>query len=677
MAENVDTSQLEGSLKTISRKFRCITIRKESENNMKRYFGIFCAAVMLFALMAVPMASAESAAQQKEVNTTIDLDSMNELPSGEVSAPYAVWTACGEASTAAPYSLVADDNGGKMVKYTLTGDPIMRHILAFNVTAVPYSSVSVTFRTKTDETLRPLIEAYSPTTGKRLGYMNTAKNTEFTTYTFNFMMNADSSAVVKIALGNSLEKGAESGKSYAGTAFLDDISVVTSPYNLIIMKPGETVQATGGMSYPIGVSGNGNTAIDKSGTPTGYYTIEEDGGLPVFHYKNNNKVLSGGPNFILDFGYDLPADTVFHFDFAAKMPVDPAGANDLRIKFYAVGSGNNTIGACLPDSDISPSDWETLGLFSDSGFFHTATNSLRMGMSKDGASLFKSYQSASLKLTAPAGTRYIRVQFALGESVDRSAKGEFYIKNPRLYLPETQAIVNANDFYSTGVLSDTVINVAQLDLADQGFTVTSKNNPVSTLLLNDKSLLPGSDYTVTSESSDAQSVYTVKFSAAAAKAVKENDIIKVQMADGTVLNIAVVRSFTGFAKSISVKDKNGNNLLTDYVATKNDYTISTTSETISLNVAAMEDNTTIQVNGEAYTADKSYALTEGDNTFVITLLVEDEVTGTYTVKVTKTKESVPGPSTGAASAWGSIAILAAATLPVLALTCKRKNKRSL
>ena len=67
MAENVDTSQLEGSLKTISGKFRCITIRKESENNMKRYFGIFCAAVMLFALMAVPMASAESAAQQKEV----------------------------------------------------------------------------------------------------------------------------------------------------------------------------------------------------------------------------------------------------------------------------------------------------------------------------------------------------------------------------------------------------------------------------------------------------------------------------------------------------------------------------------------------------------------------------------------------------------------------------------
>ena len=103
--------------------------------------------------------------------------------------------------------------------------------------------------------------------------------------------------------------------------------------------------------------------------------------------------------------------------------------------------------------------------------------------SKDGATLFKSYKSASLKLIAPAGTRYIRMQFALGESADRSAKGEFYIKDPRLYLPETQAIVNANDFYSAGVLSDTVINVAQFDLAGQGFTVTSKNNPVSTLLL--------------------------------------------------------------------------------------------------------------------------------------------------------------------------------------------------
>lgn len=457
------------------------------------------------------------------------------------------------------------------------------------------------------------------------------------------MMNADSSAVVKVALGNSLESGAENGKSYAGTAFLDDISVVTSPYNLIIMKPGETVQSTGGMSYPVGVSGNGNTAIAADGTPTGYYTIEEDGGLPVFHYKNNDKVLSGGPNFILDFGYDLAKDTVFHFDFAAKMPTDPAGANDLRIKFFAVGSGNNTIGACLPDGEAAPTDWEALGLFSDSGFFHTATNSLRMGMSKDGATLFKSYKSASLKLIAPAGTRYIRVQFALGESADRSAKGEFFIKNPRLYLPETQAIVNANDFYSTGVLSDTVINVAQFDLAGQGFTVTSKNNPVSTLLLNDKSLLPGSDYTLTSETADAQAVYTIKLSEAAAETVKENDVIKVQMADGSVLNIAVVKSFTGLAKSIFVKDKNGNNLLTDYVATKNDYAISTTSETVSLDVAVMEENNTIQINGETYTAGKSYTLTEGVNTFVITLLDEGEVTGTYTVKVTKTKESTTNP----------------------------------
>lgn len=653
--------------------FRHIILERGLENHMKKHFGIFCAAVILFALMAVPMVSAEGVAQQKEVNTTIDLDSMTELPFGEASTPYAVWTACGETSTAAPYSLVADDNGGKMVKYTLTGDPIMRHVLAFNVTAVPYSSVSITFRTKTDGTLRPLIEAYSSTTGKRLGYMNTAKNTEFTTYTFNFMMNADSSAVVKVALGNSLETGAENGKSYAGTAFLDDISVVTSPYNLIIMKPGETVQATGGMSYPVGVSGNGNTAIDANGTPTGYYTIEEDGGLPVFHYKNNDKVLSGSPNFILDFGYDLAEDTVFHFDFAAKMPVDPAGANDLRIKFYAVGSGNNTIGACLPDSDIAPTDWEALGLFSDSGFFHTATNSLRMGMSKDGATLFKSYKSASLKLIAPAGTRYIRMQFALGESADRSAKGEFYIKDPRLYLPETQAIVNANDFYSAGVLSDTVINVAQFDLAGQGFTVTSKNNPVSTLLLNDDSLLPGSDYTLTSEISDAQAVYTIKFSETAAETVKEKDIIKVQMADGTVLNIAVVKSFTGLAKSISVKDKNGNNLLTDYVATKNDYTISTTSETVSLDVAVMEENNTIQINGEAYTAGKNYTLTEGVNTFVITLLDEGEVTGTYTVKVTKNKESATNPSTGVAGACASIAILAAGTLPVLTLTRKRKK----
>lgn len=159
-------------LKTI---FRHIILERGLKNHMKKHLGIFCAAVMLFALMAVPMVSAEGAAQQKEVNTTIDLDSMAELPVGEVSTPYAVWTACGEASTAAPYSLVADDNGGKMVKYTLTGDPIMRHVLAFNVTAVPYSSVSVTFRTKTDGTLRPLIEAYSSTTGKRLGYMNTAK----------------------------------------------------------------------------------------------------------------------------------------------------------------------------------------------------------------------------------------------------------------------------------------------------------------------------------------------------------------------------------------------------------------------------------------------------------------------------------------------------------------------
>ena len=42
------------------------------------------------------------------------------------------------------------------------------------------------------------------------------------------------------------------------------------------------------------------------------------------------------------------------------------------------------------------------------------------------------------------------------------------------------------------------------------------------------------------EISDAQAVYTIKFSETAAETVKEKDIIKVQMADGTVLNLSLI-----------------------------------------------------------------------------------------------------------------------------------------